>query len=115
MSALAQTWVGVGEDLGPHGLVEGVGESTSHTGTLLDEHFMTLPNEGLGTGRNQSDPVLVGLDFLRHADKHFSHFSSEVELERGLAGHTSYYKNWTILQDITPRREITPPDPSRRR
>ena len=47
--------------------------------------------------RRQTDAILMGLDFLRHADTHIPHFSSKVYQSEVGTDRTPFYKNWTIL------------------
>ncbi len=46
-------------------------EVDTRTRTSLDHDLMAVGDDLAHGGRNQADPVLVCLDFLRYANKHF--------------------------------------------
>ena len=71
--------VGLGEDLfggigdGGTGTDIGVvGKADPGTGLRLDQDVVAVMDEFAHRGRDQADPVFVGLDFLRYADAHRS-------------------------------------------
>ena len=57
-------------DLGAGVAVVIVARTDAATGGRLDEHLVTATGQLADTGRGQSDPTLVVLDFLRNTDVH---------------------------------------------
>src|SRR5262245_62146701 len=64
--------IGVGHDFGPDRAVIGIVETGSQPGALFDEDLMTVPGQLAHRRRHQTHPIFAFLDFLRHANQHFS-------------------------------------------
>ena len=59
-----------GDDLCAGGAVSGIVEAHGGPGPRLNPHFVAGGGEHMRARRGEADPVLVVLDFLRHADSH---------------------------------------------